>query len=542
MKKLGILLLACITALNLSAEEFQIGKLTFKTETPTTVKLIGADKDITNVFLSETIDYKGNSFTITSIGDGAFSGCSSLTSVTIPNSVTSIGEVAFYGTALYNDPANWENGALYIDDCLIKVDQGFAGHFRIKENTRVISGGAFKGCTSLTSVTIPNSVTSIGEYAFFYCSSLTSITIPNSVTSIGNYAFYNCSSLTSVTIPNSVTSIGNAAFYNCSSLTSVTIPNSVTSIGGSAFFYCSSLTSVEAPAIFFEINEDNWVYITKSLQKVVVNSGELSENALAVINRSYKTLQSLDLSGVTNTEFADEAFKGCYNLKSLVLPSTLTRVSYMMVAECVYLENINIPATVEEIGDRAFEDCRSIQTITFGSAVPASVLGQANAPMAGTSALKKIGNWAFYNAHQLQNLEIPEGVTEIGDGAFYGCTYMEELTLPASVQSIGDNCFALCSKLTKIKCAAVVPPAIQAKTFYEVKRQIPVYVPDEAVANYKGDMYWQEFNIQAASQQDSQGIENVQGDEVQSTKVIKDGQVLILRNGKTYTMQGQEVK
>jgi hypothetical protein len=395
---------------------------------------------------------------------------------------------------------------------------------------------------SIRLVIISDGVTSIGTNAFVGCTSLASVTIGNSVTSIRGSAFDGCSSLTSVTIPNSVTSIGSSAFYGCTSLTSVTIPNSVTSIGKEAFYNCSSLTSVEAPAIFFEINEENWVYTTKSLQKVVVNSGELSENALAVINRSYKTLQSLDLSGVTNTEFADEAFKGCYNLKSLVLPSTLTRVSYMMVAECVYLENINIPATVEEIGDRAFEDCRSIQTITFGSAVPASVLGQANAPMAGTSALKKIGNWAFYNAHQLQSLEIPEGVTEIGDGAFYGCTYMEELTLPASVQSIGDNCFALCSKLTKIKCAAVVPPAIQAKTFYEVKRQIPVYVPDEALANYKGDMYWQEFNIQAASQQDSQGIENVQGDEVQSTKVVKDGQVLILRNGKTYTMQGQEVK
>lgn len=95
MKKLGILLLACITALNLSAEEFKIGKLTFKTETPTTVELIGADEDITNVFLSETIDYKGNSYTITSIGDEAFYDCTSLTSVTIPNSVTSIGDGAF---------------------------------------------------------------------------------------------------------------------------------------------------------------------------------------------------------------------------------------------------------------------------------------------------------------------------------------------------------------------------------------------------------------------------------------------------------------
>ena len=517
---------------------------------------------------------------VTSIGKEAFYLCSSLTSITIPNSVTSIGANAFASCksltsiTIPNSVTSIGEGTFYLCSSLTSVT--------IPNSVTSIGKSAFHSCSSLSSVTIPNSVTSIGDYAFNSCSSLTSVTltasseedfckgqgnsllysegvrcqreiqingtkvtkftIPNSVTSIGDLAFYNCSSLTSVTIPNSVTSIEGEAFYNCTSLTSITIPNSVTSIGKEAFYNCSSLTSVEAPAIFFEINEEYWVYITKSLQRVVVNSSELSENALAVINRSYKTLQSLDLSGVTNTEFADEAFKGCYNLKSLVLPSTLTRVSYMMVAECVYLENINIPATVEEIGDRAFEDCRSIQTITFGGAVPASVLGQANAPMAGTSALKKIGNWAFYNAHQLQNLEIPEGVTEIGDGAFYGCTYMEELTLPASVQSIGDNCFALCSKLTKIKCAAVVPPAIQAKTFYEVKRQIPVYVPDEAVANYKGDMYWQEFNIQAASQEDSQGIENVQSNEVQSTKVIKDGQVLILRNGKTYTMQGQEVK
>ena len=107
---------------------------------------------------------------------------------------------------------------------------------------------AFAGCSSLTSVTIPNSVTSIGEYAFYGCSSLTSVTIPNSVTSIGGSAFSDCSSLTSVTIPNSVTSIGEYAFAGCSSLTSVTIPNSVTSIGEYAFYGCSSLTSVTIKA------------------------------------------------------------------------------------------------------------------------------------------------------------------------------------------------------------------------------------------------------------------------------------------------------
>ena len=107
-----------------------------------------------------------------------------------------------------------------------------------------IGWSAFSGCRGLTSITIPNSVTSIGDGAFSGCRGLTSVTIPNSVTSIGDGAFSGCSSLTSVTIPNSVTSIGNSTFSNCSSLTSVTIPNSVTSIGGCAFEYCSGLTSV----------------------------------------------------------------------------------------------------------------------------------------------------------------------------------------------------------------------------------------------------------------------------------------------------------
>ena len=112
-----------------------------------------------------------------------------------------------------------------------------------------IGSGAFRYCSSLTSVAIGNSVTSIGHCAFQGCSSLTSVTIPNSVTSIGNYAFYGCSSLTSITIPNSVTSIGEQAFYDCSSLTSVTIPNSVTSIAEYAFVGCSSLDTVTCLAM-----------------------------------------------------------------------------------------------------------------------------------------------------------------------------------------------------------------------------------------------------------------------------------------------------
>ncbi len=171
---------------------------------------------------------------VESIGTYAFSDCLGLTTITIPNSVTSIGESAFYRTKWYD---NQPDGLVYAGKVLYRYKGTMPSNTKIdiKDGTKAIVNYAFRKCTGLTSVIIPNSVTSIGLYAFEGCSGLTSITIPNSVTSIGGSAFYGCSGLTSITIPNSVTSIGTSAFYGCSGLTSITIPESVTSIGNGAF-------------------------------------------------------------------------------------------------------------------------------------------------------------------------------------------------------------------------------------------------------------------------------------------------------------------
>ena len=206
------------------------------------------------------------------IQDEAFQYCYSLSSITLPDGLKYLPSNAFDNTHYYNNEANWENGVLYIGNYLVATRE--MSHCSIKKGTKYIASGAFSGNNMLRSVTIPNSVTSIGESAFWGCESLTSpiyndhlfaympktysraYTIPNGIKQIAEGAFSDCENLTSIIIPNSVKEIGDGAFSGCSSLTSVTIPNSVTSIGVAAFYYCKSLTSITIPNSVTSIEHD----------------------------------------------------------------------------------------------------------------------------------------------------------------------------------------------------------------------------------------------------------------------------------------------
>ena len=289
IQKLWMFIAVLCASLSASANglEFVSGGLRYNFLSDRTVEVAEGNSHVSgDIEIPRRVIYDLKTYTVTSIGVRAFMNCSGLTSVTIPNSVTFIGDKAFSCSRLENINVDSEN------DNFSSLD----GILYNKDVTNLICCPEAK-----TSVTIPNSVTSIGEYAFCGCR-LTSVTIPNSVTSIGASAFYECRSLTSVTIPNSVTSIENSTFRNCSRLTSVTIPNSVTSIGYNAFYNCESLKVIymqcEVPI------ECDPRFSETSLKEAVlyVPTGTMAEYEKVDPWRNFWNIEEMDFTGVDGIE------------------------------------------------------------------------------------------------------------------------------------------------------------------------------------------------------------------------------------------------
>ena len=520
--------------------------------------------NLTAANIPETVEYRGVTYEVIGINEFAFAN-SPLMLVSIPSTVKYVEYGAFANcssllkTNYMGDLAGWcdiefldgESNPMQYSHNLYLNNTELKGNVVIPEGVDTIHSHAFISGHNITSVSIPNSVTSIGYSAFYSCTSLTSITIPNSVTSIGSSAFSRCSSLTSITIPNSVTSIGNYAFSNCSSLEYLSIPNSVKFSeeyvydeddytwteyydGFNCIDGCYNLKTLIVPADFFGVDLEDYyegdymewfAYLPRQLESLTINGGNMTHPFgwdFMIQNR--KSLKHIDF-GATES-IAEEAFTNYYNLESLVLPSQLKTVPYMAVAECVKLKSISIPATVTEIEDRAFENCRMLSSVTF----------------AKNGALTRIGNWAFYNNHELTNIVIPEGVTEVGHAAFYGCTYLKEMTLPSTMQTIADNAFSQCQKVSKITVNATTPPVVEPKTFEDIDRNIPLYVPAGTASQYKQADYWCEF-FNVIEQDALSSVENLNAPSPTTTcqKLLRDGQLLILKDGKTYNAMGQEM-
>ena len=235
----------------------------------------------------------------------------------------------------------------------------------IPNSVRYIGGYAFENCTSLTSITLPDSLTSISNGLFASCSSLTSITIPNSVTSIGSNAFTHCSSLISITIPYGVTKIEYYAFDCCTCLSDITLPESVTSIGSTVFSNCISLTSIEIPDSITRIPYGLFWNCT-NLTNIIIPDSVTSIGANA-FNYCEKLSSITIPDSVTNIDSC--AFENCTSLTNITLPDNLTSISNNLFASCSSLTSITIPGSVTNIGESAFNEC-GIQKMYFKGNYP----------------------------------------------------------------------------------------------------------------------------------------------------------------------------
>ena len=416
---------------------------------------------ITTAIIPASVEYISVTYSVTSIGSSAFSGCSGLTSVTIPNSVTSIGE--------------W----------------------------------AFSGCSSLTSVTIPNSVTSIGNYAFCICSSLTSVTIPSSVTSIGDLAFCNCSGLTSVTIPNSVTSIGGWAFSGCSGLTSVTIPNSVTSIGERAFEDCTGLTAVTIEAdtpptigIYCFYSDDYRDYFPLNIS-IYVPCGSLD---------TYKTAEGWS-DYVSQIKYAPLPYKISTQTENGSI--TTTDVTTLTICDepfvtCTATANYGYHFT--QWSDGNTDNPRIIeltQDTTFTAEFAPDRVGTCGKDLAlvwsydPNSKVLTIGNAGSFTENmqfgaeapnEMEELVIGNSVTAIGANAFAGISTLKKVTIGESVKTIGEQAFYNCVNLETIFNYRPTPTNAYSNAFDGVdKFECELYVLTGSINMYKAAAVWRDF-------------------------------------------------
>lgn len=417
--------LALLVATTVVAHDFEVDGIYYKitgSEVSVTYRgqyattYVGEYTD--TVTIPESVTYNCTTYMVTSIDYSAFSGCTELTSVTIPSTVTIINSYAF-------------------TNCcgLTKIT--------VPRNVTSLGFAVFQGCSGLTSVSLPSSLTSVGYYLFENCTALTSVSMPSSLTTLSNSMFKGCTSLSSITLPRNLTTINESAFSGCTSLTSVTLPTSTATIGQSAFRGCTAMTSINLP-------------------NNITSIGQYAFNGCTAL-RSVSIPSSM-------TAIADYAFQGCSGMTSLTLPNTITSIGYNSFSGCKLLSTLTIPHSVTSIS-YSFTNCSGLTSITVAegnsifdsregcnaiikTATNALVLGCKNTVI--PNSVTAISDYAFYGCTGLTEINIPNTVTTIGYYALYGCTGLTEITLPDGLTDISSGAFYGCSALTSI----VIPESV----------------------------------------------------------------------------------
>ena len=601
----GLLFVALLATTSLWAEDFSVGGIYYNYLDGNNVEVTyrGSRYDSYSneysgsVEIPATVYVYGTTYNVTSIGEDAFFDCHSLTSITISNSVTSIGSSAFYDCSsltsinIPNSVTSIGSYSFYYCESLTSIT--------IPNSVTSIGDWAFSGCSSISSVTIPKSVISIGDYAFLHCTSLTSITIPESVINIGEKAFENCQSLTSITVGKGVTSIGERAFAYCSSLASIVveadnttydsrndcnaiietvtntlilgcqntiIPNSVTSIGKMAFCFCFDLSSVTIP-------------------NSVTNIG----------NSAFNGCSSLTSITIPNsvTSIGDWAFSGCSSLTSVTIPESVTSIGDYAFSYCSALTSVTIPNNVTSIGGWAFDGCSSLNEVILGTGLKTideyafqgctklyDVYCYAAEPPTTSESSFENYNAFLHVPCESQRLYLLD--INFGNFKYIECVSSDEVSTDGVVvtpstndvtiiwptETGADSYTIVIQKGNEVFCTLTFNADGQLLNIAFAPSRDgnnrPVQYAEQAVNGYRftvtgleeGTHYAYNIDVRDAANktikshtgefttESMTAVENTQHQSLTSDcqKILRDGQLLILRDDKTYNIVGQIVE
>ena len=470
-----------------------------------------------NLIIPSTVTYNGITYSVTSIGDYAFSKCTGMTSVSIPKSVTEIGLGVFSGCTGLTEPV-YNNLIFAYFPC------GYASSYSIPTGITLIASFAFADCEGLTHITIPNSVTEIRNWAFRNCIGLTTVSLPNSVTEVGVGAFYGCTGLTtpvynshvfayfpcgyatSYSIPNGITKIAGYAFSNCENLSSVTIPNSVTEIDFGGFHNCPGLTEPLYNShvfAYFPCGYATHYSIPTGIEKIAPGVFE-----------SCRTLTSINIPNSV-TEIGDEAFYGCSGLTTVTIPNSVTKIGEWAFMSCSGLTSVTLSSPVLEIGDRAFYQCTGLTSVYYngnvanwcgfkffnGSSNPLAfarklyINGSLLKDLTIPNGVTKINDFTFLKSEDLRSVSLPNTLNCIGWSGFANDSALTTITLPESLDSLANWSLGRCVGLSSIRSKSPIPPKVgDTSTFTCIDKTIPVYVPYGSAAAYSTAFGWSLFS------------------------------------------------
>ncbi len=354
------------------------------------------------VIVPETIEGKN----VTTIQSMAFGFRDTVKTVKLPDSVTKIGDSAFYECS-----------------SLTKIT--------FPKGITVIENDTFEGCSSLTEITLPDGLTKIGDSAFYGCASLTEITLPAKLTSIGERAFYGCSKLKNLKLQEGLAKIGPYAFEGCSSLTGVAVPKG-TAVAEGAFDECSSLENVVISEKASLEGEAFWR--CDKLSSVKIRSDA------AIKTRAFQNLAGIrEVALAERVKIGERAFYNCTGITGITIPDGAA-VGAGAFERCTGLTRVSFAGNVTELGESAFSECENLVSVSL------------------PKGLEKIADYAFQACSGLSELVIPEGVAEIGESAFDSCSKLAAVTIPDSAARIGDYAFWGCGSLT----SAVIPESVKS--------------------------------------------------------------------------------